>query len=192
MAAEKTIRHTRDFLTHIDKDAAILESARAFRRVLERRAPRASADLPGWCVTQISRIVQNAPLEVAITHPDVLTLMAVGYLALDRPAAIALHRDRTIPIPPRLKALESDFLPALLREAQDFASEYAPFSDRLGDARRRLTLIVPLLTRPGDARPPVRDATLARDAGGGWAVVDVLAVICAVCGLLKIGTKKKT
>jgi hypothetical protein len=90
-------------------------------------------------------------------------------------------------MPPRLRKLESGFLPALVREARDYASRYAPFKDRLDDAHGRIALLVPLVTEPaapGHGDPHIRDATLARAADRGWAVVDVLAVICAICGLL--------
>jgi len=184
-----TREHARAFLGRIDKDILLRQVAAAFRPAQPDISKWKKGELGRWCVDQAAHIAGTKSLVEIVGNQDVLTLTALGYLALDELGDVEPPKSPTMPTPPRLRSLEDGFLRTLLDEANRDAAASPEFRNRLEKAKGRILQLARSLGEPA----PSPGGTLAPQASNqdGWGVIDLVAIVCAVAGLVAGLTKKK-
>jgi len=193
MVKHGALEHARGFLGRIDKDVRLRQAADALRQA-QPDISKWKSGLGRWCVDHAAHIAGTESLEKIANNQDVLTLTALGYLALDEVGDVPAPRSPTMPTPIRLRRLEDGFLRALLDEAKREGAASPEFRNRLDNARRRVTQLAQSLGGAAGtgAAPPSPGAALAPQASNnGWGVIDFVAIVCAVAGLVAGLTKKK-
>lgn len=188
MTRPDTLVHARNFLRGVDSDYRLFQTARSF--IATSPKIREWNELRDWCLERVKNIAGTTSVEHGLRHPDVRTLMAVGYMAfVQSPPSIPSTPTRAL-----LKNIESDFFSVLLRETKATANLLPSFKERLEQAEHQVTQ---LIRRLGDTaasttaeQHPESARTLARsdDGGGGWAIIGFVAVVLAVlevCDQLK-------
>lgn len=177
--------HARYFLGRVDKYIGLRQAALDIRDAQPDISKWKSGELGHWCVEQAKHIAQTKSLDGIVDNDDVLTLATLGYLAIaevDDPP-----KSPNTPMPSRLAKLEHGFLRTLLEEAKRDAAAVPEFRDKLETAKGSVAQLVKSLGN-GSGPPP---GLSAQATNNGWAVINVLAVICAVGGLVAGLTKKK-
>lgn len=194
MPRHDTREHARAFLGRVDKDIGLRQVAAAFRQAQPDISKWKSGELGRWCVDQATHIAGTKSLDEIVRNQDVLTLTALGYLALAEVGDVQPPKSPTMPTPLRLNSLEDGFLRALLDEANRDAAASPEFRNCLEKAKGRVSQLARSLGGPIGAEPaPSPGGTLAAQASNdGWGVIDLLAIVCAVAGLVAGLTKKST
>jgi len=191
-----TLSHVRIFLGRIDADIGLLQVSATFRQVPLEIDAWKRGELRRWCFERVKAIAGTDSLDDALRHPDVLTLLALGYVALGQVSDFTPPAKPSIPTPRFLKALEGDFLPALLKEARSQIRFSPAFKERLEHAERRVEQLVRSLESISSPSPSQQStaaghsSAVAMASDSGWRVIDVLAVICAVAYVVGKLTKK--
>ena len=181
MPKADTSAHVRSFLRQVDPDYRLLAVARALRDSDLELSNAKKGELRHWCREQIKNISGQSNIRDAIQHAGVRTLLAFAYLAVPCAPAVKLPSGSSTKTPDVLKALEPDFLPALLNELQTTARNVPTFKERLEKAERHVLSLADALSANDELasqasnRSPVMAAT-----NDGWRVINVVAVILAV------------
>lgn len=77
------LRHARTLLGHINADIGLLQLSATFRQSPLKVNGWKRGELRRWCLDRVKAISGTASLDEALRHPDVLTLLALRYLALE-------------------------------------------------------------------------------------------------------------
>jgi hypothetical protein len=195
MPKADTSSHVRSFLRRVDPDYRLLAVAHALRDPdLEGRKDK-KGELRHWCREQIKNISGQSNIRDGIQHAGVRTLLAFAYLTVPYAPAVEPPSGSSTKTPDLLKALEPDFLSALLNELQAKSRNVPTFKERLEQAERHvLSLAGTLSANEGlaNASQKSNPSPAMAAMNDGWRVVNVLAVIFAVAYVVGKLTKKKT
>ena len=137
MPKTDTTAHVRSLLCRIDPDYRLLAVARALRDSDLEGSNAKKGELRHWCREQIKNISGQSNIRDGIQHAGVRTLLAFAYLAVPFSPAMEPPSDNSTKTPALLKALEPDFLSALLNELQATSRNVPTFKERLDQAERR-------------------------------------------------------
>jgi hypothetical protein len=124
-ATTSTIAHARQVLEQVNLDLGLVDPEGAQIRLMDSLAAYAASapgdrlgdDVEAWTGRRVADLIGAGPLEAALDNPQILTLLAFGFMLITQ------HQDtqppqmvRNMPVPTELAGLEPDFFPELLRQ----------------------------------------------------------------------------
>jgi hypothetical protein len=194
MPNRDTLQHAREALATSDPSLQIVQAYRLFLESPPRKA--SDNDLHAWCLARIKDLCGATSFKEALRHPDVLTLLAFGYLGfVRRPDLLPPRVRQSMPVPKEVAEIEPEFFPVLRKEIRSHMDESPSFDASVKAAEREVAQLVASLTAMSSTNASKQSAptqaVVPAEPSGGDIAQGIGAFIVIFVLVTSIGKKVK-